>query len=781
MNKRYLLFLLLFCLSIHVNAQKRVYEVGFLLDHTNPGVESLFQDLKKEIHAVVGEDAIVNFSPENVYINNYNLSIAAEQYGKLQSTADIIFTVGLYNNLLMLQQSEFPVPTIVVSSIRNEITQIDVQRETSGISNLVYLAPSGSFKEDLAQLKEFTDYKKVGIVIEKPLVKIVDFEAIFQRVCKELNTNFKLIPYENVSDIINELDDIDALYMAMSFTLNDEDTRELAKKLIEKKIPSFTAGRRQDITNGIMATNVGADSFNRFFRRTALVIESYINGTNFSELPIYIDLNNELTINYQTMQSLGIPIRFKNIGDINFVGGVIQSRLAQKTYSFKEAINTVLANNLLLKSGQKDVELSKQDVKSAKSNYLPSITSSASGAYVDPDLAEAGQGQNPEFTTSGNITLEQVVFSEGANAQISIQKSLAKAEQEKYNVEELDAIFDVSNAYLNALILKTNLGIQMRNLELTKRNLQIARDNFEGGGTAKTDLLRFRSEKAQNTQSLIEAANTLMQSFNSLNFLLNNPLDYTIDIEDVSLEEGIFKKYQYDDMIEYIENPSTHESLTQFLKQEALKNAPEIKQLDFNMEATERSIKLYKTGRYFPTIGLQGQYNQEFSRSGAGSNSIPGFPDGYYTAGVNISLPIFSRNQNNLDKQTSLIQKEQLEINKANYELLLETNIRNAISDIIVAVSNIRLSKVSESTAQEGLELTQTAYSSGAVNIAQLLDAQNNYLNARLARSNAIYSYLITMLQMERYLGSFFLLNTEAANQVFRLKFQEFLSKNSQQ
>lgn len=781
MRKRFFLSFLLFLLLIQVYGQKKVYEVGFLLDHTNPSVDMLFEQLKDQIRAVVGEDAIVNFSPENIYINNYNLETARVQYEKIKTSADIIFVIGLYNTMLMLEQQKFPVPTIVVSTIRSEITGVDLSRETSGINNLTFLAPSGSFKEDLAQLKEFYDYKKVGVVIEKPLIKIIDFEDIFERISGELQASFKLIPYENVDEIINQLDDVDALYQAVCYTLSDEETQKLAEELIQKKIPSFTSGRRHDVENGIMATNVGIDGYNRFFRRTALMIEAYINGTNFSELPIYLDLSNELTINFHTMQLLGVPMRFNNIGDINFVGGVIQSRLAQKTYNIQEAIDNVLDKNLLLQSSQKDVELSEQSIKSAKSNYLPSLTSSANGTYVDSDVAEISNGQNPEFKTNGNITLEQVIFSEGANAQISIQKSLADAQRQQYNAEELDAIFDVSNTYLNTLILKTNLGIQMRNLELTKRNLQIAQDNFEGGGASKTDLLRFRSEKAQNTLALIKAANQLQQSFNGLNFLLNNPLDYVIDIEDVSLNEGIFKNYQYDYFIELIETPSLHEPLAKFLVHESLRHSPELKQFNFNLEAANRTIKLYKTGRYLPTVGLQGQYNREFSRSGAGSMSIPGFPDGYYSAGVNVSLPIFNRNQNNIEKQTSLIQKEQLEINKANFLALLETNIRNSISDIIVSVSNIRLSQVSEKTAEESLELTQTAYSSGAVNIVQLLDAQNNYLNAQLARSNAIYTYLISMLQMERHVGVYFLLNTQEANTVLRGNFENYLQNNINQ
>ncbi len=781
MTKKYLLSFLLLSLFINLSSQKRTYDVAIMLDHTNPSVNALLEQLKKEIKAVIGEDAIVNFPAENILVNNYNLDKAKKHYEQLKLTADVIITLGLYNDILMNNQKEFPVPTMVLSSLRSEISEFETQKKTSGINNLTYIATSGTFKDDLKQLMSFSKFNKVGVLIEKPLMEIVDFQKVFENILPDIDADFKLIPYSNLGDIINNLEDIDAFYAALSFTLNDEETEKLAEILIDKKIPSFSGIRRRDVVNGYMATNAGADNYNQFLRRIALTFEAYVNGTNFSELPIYIDFNNELTVNIRTMQALDIPIRFNDIGNINFVGGEIQDPDAIKTYDIHEVINTVLNKNLSLKSGKQDVKLSEQEVKTAKSAYLPNLTTSANGTYIDPDLAEVSAGQNPEITTNGNITIEQVLFSEGANAQIHIQKSLAKAQQQSYNSSELDAIFEVSNAYLNTLILKTNLGIQVRNLEVTKRNLQIAQDNFEGGGAVKTDVLRFRSQKAQDTQAMVEAANLLHQSFAGLNFLLNNPVNYRIDIKDVSLEEGIFKNYKYDNIILVIENSSMREQFIDFMVQEALVNAPEIKRLNFNIDATLRSIKLYGSGRFLPTVGLQGQYNHEFSRSGAGSNPIPGFPDGYYSAGLNISLPIFNRNQNNINRQTSVIQKEQLEISKTNFAQLLETNIRNSISDLINNVSNIRLSKVSEDTAKESLELTQVAYSSGAVNIVQLLDAQNNYLNAQLAKSNAIYSYLISVLQVERYFGDFFLLNTKEENLQFNLRFQEFLNNNSKQ
>ena len=132
---------------------------------------------------------------------------------------------------------------------------------------------------------------------------------------------------------------------------------------------------------------------------------------------------------------------------------------------------------------------------------------------------------------------------------------------------------------------------------------------------------------------------------------------------------------------------------------------------------------------------MQGQYNRTFNRNGAGSTAPQGFAliDDNYNVGVNLSIPIFNQNTNNINRQTALIQKDQLNINKENTELAIDANIRSSVLNLINQISNIELSKVSEETAKESLDLTQTAYSSGSVTVIQLIDAQNNYLNTQIA------------------------------------------------
>ncbi|WP_109300953.1 TolC family protein [Aquimarina sp. AU474] len=775
------IFIFCFCITMGLFAQKPIYNIGVLLDNRTEQLDPLLLQLKNQIKAVVGEDATIVFSDNSILINNFDLQKAKQNYTELLANeTDIILAFGVVNNKIINSQSIHKKPTILFGAVNQDFNNIDLTKKKSGIENFTYLIESESFKEDFKAFKELTNFKNIGIVIEKPFVDILELKEVFDEQFSTSLATYKLIPFENIEDITSDLDDIDAVYMAGGFFLKDKEIEQLAQTFIKKKLPSFTTNGASDVQKGFMATTQSEENLGQFMRRIALSVEGYINGTPLAEMPVFIEYNPRLTINYNTAEAVGVPIKYSMIAQTDFVGE-FKNVISEKQYNLLTVINDALKNNLSLQSGQKDIELTAQDVKTAKSNYLPSLTASGAGTYVDPDAAENSNGQNPEFSTTGNITLQQTLFSEAANANISIQKKLQKAQEETFNSTELDLIFNASNAYFNTLILKTNTQVQIQNLQLTKKNLQIAEQNFEAGQSGKSDLLRFRSQMAQNTQVTVEAINQLEQGFLLLNQVLNNPIGLEIDVEDVMLNEGVFKEYNYNEITELLDDPTLREPFIEFLIEEAEKNAPELRSLGYNIEATERNIKLNGPGRFIPTVALQGQYNQTFNRSGKGSTAPAGFTllDNNYNIGVNVSIPILNQNRTNINRQTALIQKEQLEINKENTELSIAVNIRSGVLDIVNQISNIELSKISEETAEESLELTQALYSNGSVNIVQLLDAQNNLLSAQLARANATYNYLITSLQLERSLGYYFLLNSDEDNVKFKQRFLEFLNRQN--
>ncbi len=779
--KRIKLTLLLIFINIMAYSQvTKTVTIGILSDKSSKETKPLLIKLQTEIKGVVGQDATIVF--KDALENDFNTETAKSNYQTLlNSDADIILAFGVVNNLVIDKEEQYPKPVILFGSANSDFYDFPEGQKASGISNITYLIAPLSYANDFGTFRSLYDYKKIGIVVDDFIPEILPVKKLFDDYFSNVGKSYKLISLQKDGSIDNDLNDIDAVYLAGGFYLNDSQFKTLVTSINSKKLPSFSAYSREDVEKGILASNQPKTNIDQFFRRIALNVEAIIAGTNPSTLPMYLDYKKELSINSSTAKQIGFPLRYSMLATADFIGGENDIKVGT-SYSVIDIMKGVVDKNLSLDVERKNIELSSQDVKTARSSYLPNVTASANSVYLDPDVAEISNGANPEFSTTGNVTLEQVIYSEGAGANITINENLQKAQQETYNAAELDAILDASVAYFNALVLKTNVEIQNQNLQVTKKNLEISDQNFAAGESGKSDVLRFRSQLAQNTQSLINAENQKRQAFNTINQLMNNPIATEIDIDDAEISEGIFENYKYQDFLEILDDPKLRPALVDFLVEEAKKNAPELKNIGYNMEATQRNYRLNDLGRFVPTVALQGQYNLAISESGKGSTVPPGFPnapDGTYNVGVNLSLPIFQQNQRNINRQTAKIQEDQLLVQKDNVELSIEKNVNDILLDMTNQIANIEISKVSEEAARESLDLTQNAYAQGAVPLIQLIDAQTNYLQTQLARATANYDYLLTSMQLERAIGYFFLMNTEASNQDFIQRATQYiLNKN---
>lgn len=778
MKKVIIFFLFSTLLSFSQN--KKVVNIGILSDTQTSDTQILLEQLKSEIRGVVGQDATINFN--NLFDNSFDLSLAKKNYASLlDNNTDIILSFGVINNLMLHNEKAYPKPTIVFGSVNNDFMNLSEGVRKSGIHNLSYVIAPLSYKNDLEVFKSLYDYKTIGIIIEDYIINELPVKNLFDTYFSDKESTYKFIPLSNNTKSISTfLTDVDAVYFAGGNYLKEEQTI-LINEINERKLPSFNAFGIKNVEKGVLATNHSELNINQFFRRIALNIESIISGTNASELPLYVSYNKKLTINHSTATQIDFPLRYSLIAIADFIGNP-EKVDSEVSLSLVDVMNDVVNNNLALKVEKKNIALSEQDVRLAKSTYLPGLTAAANAVYIDPEMAEISAGQNPEFSTSGTLELQQLIYSKEASTNIEIQKELQNAEKEIYNSSELDALLNASIAYFNVLILKTNAEIQNQNIQITKTNLEFAEQNFQIGATGKSDVLRFRSQLAQNAQRLIEANNQLEQAYNTLNQLLNNKINTKISVNDITFTDDLFKEYKFNEFFELLDNPQLKNLVIDFLVEEAKNNAPELKNIDYNLNAIKYNYNLNDKGRFLPTVSLLGQYNMAFSESGAGSHypiGAPVVPGNTYNAGVNVTLPLINQNQNNIGKQRAKIQEDQILIQKENSLLSIEKNINDTVLDLINQITNIEISKVSEKNAKESLELTQNDYKNGAVPVIQLIDAQANYLQAQLDQSTAGYNYLIASMQLERAIGTFFLMNSDVENQVFFQKANQFiLNKN---
>jgi outer membrane protein TolC len=257
-------------------------------------------------------------------------------------------------------------------------------------------------------------------------------------------------------------------------------------------------------------------------------------------------------------------------------------------------------------------------------------------------------------------------------------------------------------------------------------------------------------------------------------------------VKDIGLEDELFKSFNESPISELITTPDDLKLASDFLVEVSLEQNPNKKQLLENINAVERQLKLNKRLLYVPTIALQAQGSEILARGGEGSEDPePGTPtfgtglqDNTWSIAANLSYPIFTGLSRRVDRQKSMVQLEQLEYSNRNLDQAIDLSIRSSTINLLSATTNLRYSKQSAESASQNFLLVQSNYKEGAVNITQLIDAQQANLNASLQAAISVYDYIFANLQLEYSIGFFTMFLTEQQLIDFNNRFLEYISNN---
>ncbi|MEO0640320.1 MAG: TolC family protein, partial [Bacteroidota bacterium] len=108
----------------------------------------------------------------------------------------------------------------------------------------------------------------------------------------------------------------------------------------------------------------------------------------------------------------------------------------------------------------------------------------------------------------------------------------------------------------------------------------------------------------------------------------------------------------------------------------------------------------------------------------------------------------------------------------------LELRIRSSLQQVGASFAEIGLAEKAAEAATENLRIAQDGYKEGIVPVAQLIDAQQATLQTQILASNAIYSFLLDFLIVERAIGFYYFLETPESQTAFLERLDEYLLNN---
>jgi outer membrane protein TolC len=278
---------------------------------------------------------------------------------------------------------------------------------------------------------------------------------------------------------------------------------------------------------------------------------------------------------------------------------------------------------------------------------------------------------------------------------------------------------------------------------------------------------------------LLAAKNEVELAKMQLNVVLNRPLREVFVAEEAGFEESGYVDLR-DSVKGYVESPRSLQVYTEFLVEEALRNSPEVQELNASIAALERSYASLKRKPWIPTLGFRAENQHVFARDGVGSRVL-GIEtnDDVWSVSLVAQLPLFQGGSSRVSARQANIEITGLEEQRKQLHQAIEFDVRSAMLEVMVARVNLENAQRSAELSREGLELVQDEYAKGLAAIVDLVDAQNEALSDSLNALSSEYEFLISVFNTDRAVGSFDLLRTAKERQEFLSRFEDYLSERN--
>ncbi|MBW2592640.1 MAG: TolC family protein [Deltaproteobacteria bacterium] len=750
-------------------------KIGILFDIQKEDTREFIDQLRQEVTSLLGSKYDIIIPAKKIKTASWSRQDILKEYEGLVADdgVDIIVAVGALNAAVLTRLRAFPKPLIILGILDYELQQIPITREKkSGIHNLTYILPAHDFENDLKDFHDIFPYKNLTVVVDKKLAALIPGvgETFREFVAANDGVSQVLACDGNIDSVIENIPSgTDAVLLGGLYRMSDREKQKLFDRVNHLRLPSYTFQGISEVQLGVLAGSAPETNLQKITRRIALNIEKILAGLDPANFPTLLTFEKRLTINMETARKIDFSPKWSTLAAAELINEDITG--SDRVLDFEKIVQESLSHNLTLSIEEQIVNSAVEDVSKARSDLLPSLYASATAAKIDEDSA----GLQAEETTSGALSLTQVVYSDLIWTNLAVKKHLLMSAESKHYEVLLNTVLDAGINYLDILRSKTNQRIRKNYLNLVKRNYEIAQFREKIGYSGATDVYRWKSELATSTSDLLYAQSNVRLARIRLNEFLLRPLDEEFVVKDIELTEGLFQRYGGDEIRRSVDRPKSLDLLTTFLVIEAKNNLPEIIQLQEAIAAQNRILASNKRKRFIPVVSLKSEANRIFSREGEGSDVTTGSDTGW-SISLNASWPLFEGGGINADVRQALSKKNKLQQQLHDTTRKIELNLRSVILDLRVKSANLRLTKEAADAADKNFELVQDSYSTGAVSIVSLIDAQNAALAANQSAANSVYEYFISLLEVERGFGGFAVITPLKEQKAFFHRFQEFMA-----
>lgn len=401
--------------------------------------------------------------------------------------------------------------------------------------------------------------------------------------------------------------------------------------------------------------------------------------------------------------------------------------------TLRDALVTAYQSNPTLESARAQQRANDENVPIARAAGLPSA--SASGTYTEFLKQSENSFNAPSRTVNAGADLGVPIYSGGAvKNRVKAAKIRVEAGQADLRGTESSLFSSVVAAYMDVIRTEAIVGLNRKNVSVLQTNLQATGDRFEIGDLTRTDVAQSQSRLAVAQSDLRTAEANLAAARETYIRLVG------------TVPQALEAPPPLPNL------PATADDAAAI----ALDSNPDLIGARERTKAADKDIDVAGAGR-LPTVRLfaQGSYNNYLGTLARGvPSSGVSQTDTSAQAGAQLSIPIF---QGGLPaaqrRQATATASAALEQEIATERDVI-AQVRSAYTSYIASNDLIRSSQVAVDAAGLSLEGVKAENSVGNRTILDILNAEQELLNAQVqlvtARRNAYVAGFTLLAAMGR-------------------------------
>ena len=432
-------------------------------------------------------------------------------------------------------------------------------------------------------------------------------------------------------------------------------------------------------------------------------------------------------------------MKIKSIYIITLVLAFLPKMQAQELLPLEDAVKIALENNYDIKLAKNELKIDELNNSIGNAGMLPTINALVTDNNSITNTKQT-QADGSERTLDGarnmNLTygvgLDWTVFDGlrmfARKEQLNILQKQGEAEL------KLAILTKISEVYLNYFDLvqqQQQLAAIDTAIVISQERVTTAQNRFSIGKASKLEVLNAQVDLNTDKSLQLKQLETLKNAKIRLNEIL---------ARDVQTEFVVANEISVDEQLKYDE-----------LKSAAENQNPQLQAQMLTKNSAEQQLKQVKAGRY-PTIRITSGYN--FTRSEASLGFITQSSNRGFAYGFNASMPIFNGNLQNRNERIAKVQLENANVTLEQQKRSLESQLNAAFASY---TTNLELTKVEAQNlkiAEQNLDITLAKFKIGTITPIEFRTAQQNFLEAKVRYSNALYLTKIHEITLKELAGS---------------------------